>query len=233
MAMWDADDLVLQFQNEAGIPTSSGSELTPAGDILPRLSRAQNKVIGMIAARFPEALYQAPTAMVTSDGGKTFTYGATDPNGNPIVPLGFTQIAPNLSAFTGERYFVGWVEGREFLDEGAHIRIPSGRAYTGTLYARFVPTAPYLASGTPGPIVNSILLPVDARILIVRQAVKDWAFEGAVNIPLGQLKDGQLKEDFRTFMTIYRTRFKDGGGLIDPARWWFGAPDLGTQGPTG
>jgi hypothetical protein len=225
MTDWDVDDLVLQFQNEAGIPTVSGSEISPSTDIVPRLSRAQNAVIAMIGARFPEALYQAPIALTPSSDHKTFSYG-TDSAGNAVVPLGYVQVSPSLSSFSGERYFVGWVEGREFLDEGAQIRIPSNRSYTGTLYARFVPTAPAMVSGGQQPILN----PAAARILIVRKAVKDYALEGAVNVPLGQLKDAQFKEDFRSWMTTYRTRFKGGGGLIDPARWWFGTSDLGTNG---
>lgn len=226
MPAWDADDCVAVFRNEAGIP-DTGAEFT-AANICDRLARAQEKVLAALASRYANAFYQAPTALTTADGGKTFTFG-TDAQGQPIVPMGWVQIAPNLSAFTDNLYFTGWVQGRDYLDEGKLIRIPSNRAYGGTLYARFVPYPPDINNAST-PKVDPILNPPHARNLIVLRAVSEWAAEGGQKPTLAATAWGKYKNEFVEAMTMYKTRYQTGGGLLDPARWYFATPDLGTTG---
>jgi hypothetical protein len=221
---WDAGYCVNRFKAEAGL--QDANELDEEDDICPALSRGQSTVFQLIAQRYPKALYQAPKAMIPSADGTTFRYG-DDQNGNAIVAMGYVQIAPRLSAFSGDRAFVGWREDIDFLDEGDRIRIPSGRSYAGPLYARFVPTPPVISIDTQ---TDPILKPADARELIVIQAVKEWAGEGNQRPDLVQGMKTKWADKFPSWMLTFRTRFRNGGALYDPARWYFAAPDLGNTG---
>lgn len=216
-ADWGSAFLLKDFKNKAGI--QDASEYDDDDDLYPRLSTAQRKVISRIAAIFPNALYSAPTTMTRAVDGKTYTYG-TDGNGNALVPAGNVQIATTLSAFSGD-YFVGWVEGRDFYDEGDRIRVVSNRSGPATLYWRGVPTAPDITT-----LVAPILNPALVRELISRQAVIDWGEEGGLLPAVVTAQENGWKRDFPIVMLTYRKRFKGGGGLIEPARWYLYAPDL-------
>jgi hypothetical protein len=225
MTTWDTAYLVQRFKDEAGL--QAASEYDDNADICPRLSRAQNKVMRLIASRYAKALYQAPITMTPSVDRKTFTFG-NDAQGNPIMPLGFVQIATTLTAFSGDMCFSGWQEDRDFLDEATQIRIPSNRSYGGTLYARFVPTAPDLvATGTP---VAPILAPADARNLIVIQAVMDWAGEGNQRPDIKQVMKQSWSDEFPSWMLVYKRRYRNGGGVLNPGLWYLQSPDLGSTG---
>lgn len=221
---WDAQYCVDRFLREAGV--QDANELDTETDICPALSRAQSTVFQLIAQRYPKALYGPPTALIRSSDGKTFSFG-TDQNGNPIVPLGYVQIAPTLRAFIGDRLFVGWQEDLDFLDEGDHIRIPGDRTYSGTLYSRFVPTPPAISvANATDPILN----PADARELIVIQGVKDWAGEGNQRPDIADRMEKKWADKFPSYMLTYKKRYRNGGALYDPSRWYFANPDLGTAG---
>jgi hypothetical protein len=232
MSTFDSADLVVRFKNEAGL--AAANELNDITDICARLSTAQKDVIDMIAQRHPNPLYQVPVQLTSSDGGYTYGFG-TDAQGNAVMPLGWVQIAPNKNGFSG-KFFVGWVEGRDFLDEGTVIRMPSGRAYTGSVWARFVPTPPDIyvagsdAAGNVHTAVQPILNPASARTLIVIRSVQDWAGEGNINPALANRMQQKWTDKFPALMLTYRTRYKGGGGLIDPSRWWLAAPDIGSTG---
>lgn len=221
---WDAAYCADRFMKEAGL--QDANELDDEADICGALSRAQSTVFQLIAQRYPKALYQAAKAMIRAADGKTFKFGE-DGNGNTIVPLGYVQIATTLRAFTGERAFVGWVEDRDFLDEGDHIRIPGDRTWSGTLYARFVPTPPVISFTNA---TEPILIPADARELIVIQAVMDWAGEGNQRPDLVDRMEKKWSNKFPSWMLTFKKRYRSGGALLDPARWYFAAPDLGTSG---
>lgn len=224
MASFDTNDLIIRFQNEAGLGTTS--EVTDAM-ICTRLATAQGEVLRRLASRVPEAFYQAPTALTAAADRKTFTFG-NDAQGNAIMPMGDVQIANTLSAFVSPEYFAGWLSARDFIDEGTRIRIPGNRAYAGTLYGRWIPTPPDIALGTPN--VEPVLNPADVRTLIVLKAVADWASEGNARPDLASVMLAKYASELRTWLLIYRTRYKNGGGMLDPALWWFGASDLGTTG---
>lgn len=221
---WDAAYCVDRFKKEAGL--QDANELDDETDICPALSRAQSTVVQLIAQRYPKALYQAPTALIRASDGKTFSFGDDD-NGNPIVPLGYVQIATTQSAFSGDATFNGWREDRDFIDEGDHIRMPSNRTYSGTLYSRFVPTPPSISISTQ---TDPILNPADARELIVIQAVKEWAGEGNQRPDLVDRMEKKWADKFPSWMLTYKKRYRNGGGLLNPARWYFQAPDLGSTG---
>lgn len=219
MTTWDSADLLRRFKREAGLPDSN--EENDTTDLYPILSTAQSEVIREIGVRYPACLYnqQGPTALTASADRKTFTFG-NDGNGNPILPLGWVQISPRLTAFSGDDAYL-WREGLDFLDEGTRIRLPSDRAYSGTLYGRWIPTPPNITS-----LVNPVLQPADARDLILIKGVESWAGEGNVRPDLVAAMERKWTKQFPVWMLTFRRRFRGGGALRDPALWYLYAPDL-------
>lgn len=227
MTTWDNADCLRRFKRAVGL--ADANEESDAVDLYPILSSAQAEVIREIGVRYPACLYstQGPTALTAAADRKTFTFG-TDVNGNAIMPLGWVQISPRLTAFSGDDAYL-WREGVDFLDEGTRIRIPSARAYSGTLYGRWVPTPPDITA-----IVQPVLEPAEARDLIVNRAAKAWASEGNIRPDLVALMElewggphnGRPPAKFATWMLTYRRRFRGGGALRDPALWYLYAPDL-------
>ena len=227
MATWDSADCLKRLKDEAGLEDSS--EYDDTNDLYPLLSDGQEEAARMIAARYPNALYQAPAALTAAANRKTFSFGTV--NSAAVMPMGWVQIAPRLSAFVGD-FFTGWVEGVEFLDEGTQIRIPGDRSYSGTLYGRWVPRpARITASVTPS------LLPLEIGVpLLVNRAVKKLALHGNLRADLAQAKDAEWGRPFvrspgifAEAMLTYKRRFRGGGGMIDPAQWYLQTPDLGTS----
>jgi hypothetical protein len=219
MAIGDSAWLRSAFLREAGL--QDANEMDDTAELYPRLSVSQQEVQQAIASRYPECLYPAPFALTPSGDHKTFTFG-TDTDGNAIVPLGWVQISPSKTAFTGDR-FVGWEANVDFIDEGASIRIVSDRSYSGTLWCRAVLTPPDITSGV-APVLNPIL----ARQLIAIYAARDYALEGNENARLANAMQAKIDRKFPELMLALRRRYRGGGAMIDPARWYLSAPDLGT-----
>lgn len=222
MPTWDGPAVLKALKLEMGL--NDANEYDDTTDLYPRASHAQVKLVERIATVFPNALYPAPFAMTRAGDGKTYSYG-TDSSGNAIVSLGSVQIAPTLAAFSGDT-FVGWQEGRDFYDEGDHIRIVSNRTYSGTLYVRAVLTPPDITAAV-APVVN----PASARALIGVLGAWLFALEGNQNPQLAQamkVKWDDRDTGFPALMLTLKSRFRGGGAGFDPGRWWFGSPDLGT-----
>lgn len=213
--------MVSRFLAEAGLATAN--ELDVTTDIYPRLSTAQRAVLRKSASRYANPFMQTPTTLTASADRKTFTFG-TDPadTARNIVPMGWVQIAPYQNAFSGD-YFVGWVEGRDFISEGDRIRIPSNRSWGSTLWGRWV-TTPANISASVGPSI----LPIDVAELTVIQAVLDWAQEGDQAPDVAARMDTKFKAKWPEYMLMWRRQYRGGGALLEPSRWYFAAPDLGT-----
>lgn len=214
-------DCLRRFKNEAGL--ADANELDDAADLYPLLADAQEEVIRELAARgdVVKALYQAPTTLTAATDRKTFTFGV-DPN-NPLenaMPLGWVQISTRLSAFSGDT-FIGWREGYDFIAEGNRIRLTSDRSYSGTLYARWVPTPPRLTSA-----VAPILRPAQARELIVYKAIIAFGRQGAVRPDLVAAAQANWAQKFPIWCLTYRKQYKGGGALNDPSLWYLHG-DLG------
>ena len=205
--LWDAADCLARFNELAARPTT---DAITADNKYKRLARAEQRVISDIAAVFPQALYpkvgyaSIPT-LSTSDGGQTFTFG-TDAEGNAIAPVGKTEIYPSLESIPDSP----WVEGVDYLWETTQIRIPNNRSWSGTLYYRGVvfPT-PLAADEEPH------LDPAAARELIVVEAVRQFAAEGARNPALAALmRDEYDNRLWPRYAHLWRTAYSSGGALI-------------------
>lgn len=214
--LWDSAGLLKQLKLEMGL--QDAHEFDDTTDLYPRLAKAQRSVIRQCASRYCKAFYQAPSALTPIDG-KTFSFGV-DAQGDAVVPMGWVQIAPRLSAFSGDS-FGGWAEGLHFSDEGPIIRIASNRTWTAPLYGRWVEAPPDIST-----TVQPILFPVEARELIPIRATEDWAGEGNQQPALAQTMRVKWAEKFPEHMLAYKRRYRGGGALLCRALWWRTSPDL-------
>jgi hypothetical protein len=217
---WNSADLLAAFKREAGL--NDASEYNDDLDLYPRLSIAQCNVIRRVASIFPNCLYPAPFTLTRASDGKTYSFG-TDAQSNPIVPMGWVQVATSLSAFSGDDFY-GWREGRDFINEGERIRLPSNRSSSQALYCRAVLAPPDINSS-----VNPVLSPADGRELIAIQAVMDWAGEGDQQPSLVARMERKMSQKFPILMLSLRRAYRGGGAGFDPARWYLASPDLGTS----
>lgn len=206
-------DLLRRFKDLAGL--ADASELDDDDDIYPMLSDGQLEVTRLLAAPCHKSMYQAPTAMTSTDGGYTFYFGASPVDATKkLLPMGWVQISPRLNDFIGDG-FSGWQEGVDYLGEGDRIRIPGNRTYSGTLYARFVPTPPPITSA-----VDPILRPPEINELTVIKAVEQFAEDGNVNPDLAARMERKWAKKFPIWCHTLKKQFKGGGAMVDPSRWY-------------
>lgn len=206
MATFASSDLLTRFNQITGRP-ASGDSIADAQKYA-RLSDAQQTVIADAASRAPNAFYSKaaygslPT-MTTTDQ-QVFTFG-TDVNGNPMMPIGKVRIFQSLSAYPD----FPLQEGIDYLNEGTQIRMPNNTTYGGTLWWRGI--APVLdITATNQPAV----IPVNFRLLIVYEAVRQYAMEGGTrNMELKQLMDAEYDRDFARYCLVLKTQFSSGGAL--------------------
>lgn len=200
MSTYDNADLLLRFNALAARPSSD--EYTDA-DKYALLATGQMKVIQEIAVRYPDCLYQAPTAMSTSDGGATYTFG-TDSNGYAVMPYGHVGIYSSLSNVPDNP----WVAGVDYLDEGTLIRLPNNRTYSGTLYWRGIPTPSDISAS-----IQPAIRPAPARVLIVYKAVEEFGLRGGLNPEVTTAVQALWSREFPLWMANWRSHFRKGGML--------------------
>lgn len=227
MPDWDPADLLRRFKDGAGL--EDASDMDDATEAYPYIADGQEEVVREIAGRYPAALYTAPTLMVAEDATrKTFRFAQV--NGHDILPMGWVQIAPRLSAFFSDQGFVGWEVDVNYLDEGTRIRIPGDRAWAGDLYARYVPRPPRITAG-----VAASLRPIELCELAVNRAVRKWASKGNQRPDIVKVMDDewgyprtQTPGLFATWMLNIKRRHRATGQIFDPAQWYLSSPDLGS-----
>ena len=205
MATMTSANLLTRFNQLSGRP-ATGDSITDA-DKYQRLSDAQQFVIAQAASRSPNAFYPKvgydsyPT--LTTTDNQVFTFG-TDANGNALMPIGKVSIYPSLASIPDW----AWVEGLDYLDEGTQIRIPNNRTWTSTLYYRGIqPVADLSASNQPA------IIPVNFRMLIVYEAVRQLSEEGKRDDQLADRMKAKYDQMFAEWMLVLKTQFSDGGAL--------------------
>ena len=199
---WESADLLTRFNQMAGRPSTEGGTLTDTIKYQ-YLADAEEYTIGRIASIAPKVLYGAPVALTTADGGLTFTFG-TDANGYSLMPLGRATIYDSLASIPGG----AWAPGVDYLDEGATIRMPNNRTFTGTLYWYGI-SPPHRLDASNQPV----LLPPHARMLYVIKAVADFAGNGVRNAVLEERLLERYEREFGTVMTELRKHFSAGGAM--------------------
>ena len=206
MASWDSADLLSQFNELAGRPSTD--EITTASKYA-RLARAQQYVIEDIAAIYPYCLYRSggPTATTTT-GGVVHTFGS-DAQTQAVGPLGHVWIGRNAATYPD----TDLEEGIDYINEGTQIRMVNQRVES-SLYWMGIPT-PADISASEQPSIR----PAPARRLIVIKAVETFGREGGQRYDLADEMSllywgtpGKPGE-FAKWMLIFKTQFRSGGAL--------------------
>lgn len=164
MANFDSADCLARVKADLNRPATD--EALSDAQLYSYLTEAQQRVVTLIAANCPEAMYSAPTALTTADSGATYTFG-TDVDSAQIFAMGLVELRDGLK---GRVILPGndWDDTTErFIFDGTKIRWPGQRTRTFStgLYARFI-TPPNVVSAASAPV----LVPRFARILMVYDA---------------------------------------------------------------
>ena len=205
MATFTSANLLTRFNQLSGRPETNDSIADSAK--YQRLSDAQQVVIAEAASRspnafYPKAAYGSYPTLTTTDN-QVFTFG-TDVNGNPLMPIGKVSIYPSLASIPDW----AWVEGLDYLDEGTQIRIPNNRTWTSTLWYRGIqPVLDITSTNQPA------VIPVNFRMLIVYEAVRQLAEEGTRDDALADRMAARYAQMFAEYMLVLKTQFSDGGAL--------------------
>lgn len=171
MADWDSADILARARDEAQEPTA-GSVTTDA-QWYRLLTAAQHRIYRLFAQHCPHILVEPPVALTTGDDGLTYQFPSD------VYPLGYAELREGLD---GRLLWSGsnWSWCGDFVFEGNQLRTPNGqsRSYSDGLYARYI-TPPGTIDGSNQPSLR----PDWARILIVLDAVKEWAGQGGLRDP--------------------------------------------------
>lgn len=174
MAKYDSADLLARCQRTAMRPTTDAQQ-TP-DDWYAHLTEAQDEWYTHFASIVPEVLYGNPVLMTSADGGHTYTFGLDD-DSDPIFPMGHIELRTSRSGSLLVPT-TDWASGGDYLLEGNRIRWPNGVARS------FGSTGPVARFITPPGVIDAatqpVLLPKQARILLVYRACAKWARRGGM-----------------------------------------------------
>lgn len=220
---WQSTDLLTRFNQVAGRPTTDA--ITAAQKYV-FLSDGQESALAEIAGITPRQLYGAPTAMTSSDGGLTWSFG-TDGNGYALFPMGRASIYPSLNAIPD----YPWRPGVDYLDRGTTVVMPNNIPWSGALYWVGI-TPPVQIDATNQPIIQ----PPPARTLIVTRSVQQFAEQFLRNAALADQMQIRWDRDFPKYMTMIRKHFSGSrptGSVTQGSGYGGGGPGYGTGGTYG
>lgn len=210
-ATYDSADLLQWFNALAGRPTSDA--ITDAQKYA-RLAKAQNRVIALMSAVAPNALYpkvaygSLPT--LTTTDNQVYTFG-TDSNGYPNFPMGHGGIFQSLNDIPTNPL----IPGQDYMVEGYQIRAMNNTTLPATLYWYGI-AQPTDIDATHQPAI----FPEAARELIVIDAVRQFGKEGVRNTALVAAMNEEWDGDGRRnpgawmrWCLVWKTQWRSGGAL--------------------
>jgi hypothetical protein len=165
-ALWSSPDLLRRVKQYARRPATDTSVTDEMWYDF--MTEAQVEVFSDLFTRFPAMQWSAPLLLTSSDGGYTYDFGL-DADGDPINPMGHTEIFPDLRSIPDSPLEYGV----DYQLEGYVLRIPGNRSrlFAAGPYARFV-SRPDVAITDEA---NPLLYPKEARMLLVWKALQAYA----------------------------------------------------------
>ena len=216
MSGWTTADLKDRFQDYLGRGVGgvmAEDELWTAARIYRTLADAQEAVYHDLAPIAPHAFVGAPVLLTSSDGGRTYTFGAD------VYPFGHVEVYAQ-EAGSRPLYATSYDDaGGDFVIEGGTIRAPGNRVrtYASGPYARFT-QFPARISASQEPTLS----PPPARELILWKAL-----ELANDLPHGQMDPAPWRERYAEararWVRSWQTQFNHMGtpaGGMPTAAWW-------------
>jgi hypothetical protein len=215
--LWSSPDLLRRVKQYARRPATDTSVTDEMWYDF--MTEAQVEVFSDLFTRYPAAQYSAPYLLTTSDGGYTYDFGL-DADGDPIYPMGHTEVFPDLRSIPDSPLTFGV----DYELEGYVLRIPGNRSrlFASGPYARFV-SRPDVAITD---VANPLLYPKEARMLLVWKALQSWASRpgsGADPSYYAAQYDKALMKEWTKMATAYNHNAAYGG------KWWTSS-DLGANG---
>ena len=204
MASWDSSDCLALFNQMAGRPTADA--ITDAQKYA-MLSKAQNRVIAMMAPVVPNSLYpkvsygSLPT--LTTTDSQVYTFG-TDAQGYAQFPMGQGGIFASLNDIPTNPLR----PGADYMIEGTQIRALNNTTLPATLY--------WYGIGQPADmtaLVQPALFPESSRDLIVIEAVRRFAQSYVRNLALKDEMELEWAKAWPLWCHTWKTAFKQGGAL--------------------
>ncbi len=212
MSLYDSADCLARLNDALARPSADDYSDTAK---YAKLADAQNEVYMDIAAVCPQALFEAPTALSTADGGQTFTFASA------VFPFGHIEVYPTLQSVPD----APWSEGLDYLNEGSRIRIPNNRSYSSTtLYARYI-KYPAVITSSQAPSIS----PIQATELIVAKAAQLFGLRGALRPELAGAFAARYAELWRKWALYYKTQHDAQGASVKGYFPWQYSPDLGSR----
>lgn len=211
MSTWDSAYLLSMFNRKAGRPTTDAITTVSKYE---RLSEAQNRVIAKMAAVCPDSLYpHVATAslpqLTVSSAGDIATFG-TDSNGYSNFPMGKGGIFSSLNDIPTNPLR----PGVDYMIEGTQIRSMNNTVLPATLY--------WYGIAQPADITASVqpaLTPEASRVLVVIEAVREFAQENLRNASLVDEMDAEWERQWPEWCLTWKTQFRKGGALNVYAGW--------------
>lgn len=212
--LWSSPDLLRRVKQYSRRPTTDTSVTDEMWYDF--MTEAQVEVFSDLFTRFPAMQYSAPYLLTSSDGGYTYDFGL-DADGDPIYPMGNTEVFPDLRSIPDSPL----VFGEDYELEGYVLRIPGNRTrlFASGPYARFV-ARPDVAITD---VANPLLYPKEARMLLVWKALQSWASRPGSGADPGYYErqyTAALDKELLKAATAYNHNAAYGG------KWWTAA-DLG------
>lgn len=169
MAYLDRADCILRLKDRLNRPsTDSAFTVSATDDVWLRfMTEANDELTKLIAAFVPDAMIGVPTALVTADSGKTYTFG-TDVDSANVFPLGFVNIYDTRNDIPDYPL----IPGVDYTLEGTRIRIPYNvtRTFSDSgPWAQFINAANAITSSTQPTI------PVLFRLAMVERTAAKGA----------------------------------------------------------
>lgn len=203
MSYLDSADMVRRLKVRLNRPaTDEAFTVTTTDDVYyDALTEGQDRLTKLLGTYVPDAVWTVPTAITSSDGGETFTFG-TDTDGASIFAFG------HFTVYDAEEDIPDYplAVGVDYTVEGTLLRVPNLGARTGSLYVQYAAPSNVISSTTQPTV------PTFARAALLTEAeARCWK-----HLKLwdeAQQADKDFLRDWADVVAAIQTRAAGRGGL--------------------
>lgn len=212
--LYDSADIIRRVKLRLNRPTVD--EALADADLYDFATEAQDDITKRLAIYSPDALWPAPTALTSSDGGATFTFG-TDTDSAAIFALGKFRVYATLDDIPDEPL----TEGVDYTTEGTKIRTPNNDVQSSPDGG---PWSQYVA---PSNVISAAVqptIPKMARLALISKTAAKAASRLRLTDLAGE-QEQQYEIDWSRILETIRTQSWGKGGLPVQqrrGRWWRG-----------
>jgi hypothetical protein len=215
MALYDTADLVARFRRLARRPADDVA--LNVTDIYRYLTDAQLYWMGQFITHFPRMSWTVWERLTPAADNLSYSFAFT--------PLGKAEIFPTERGSMPLRAGAPWDRTADFSWQGENvIALAAPRVFADGPWAYYTPRPADIDA-----VTEPVLLPLEARLLLVYHALAQWAHEGGLENPeiYEDLSDslwlGKRPGDFGLLGQLKARYASDSTGRMTP---WYRSPDL-------